>query len=212
MEILKKTNEEILAEISENVLYHGTCVSNDTDFSFEQIDVTKGAKKTDFGKGFYMTTNKEMAVDRAESRKSFYLEQLIAHYGSINDIPEKEFPRAVVKSFKFDASNLSEIKYLVFSQYNEEWLNFIAHKKQLFNNQISYSQFTCRHKDEIYDVIYGPLVDGKPKLKYLVKRYTKQGGIINKEKLLSEISSSFNFPLQDQISIHTEKGKLFLKE
>ena len=201
LELLSHTHEKVIKALSEMVLYHGTSITNKTDFQVADIDRKKGVSTCDFGQGFYLTTNYEQAKKRAKNRTEFLKGQLTIKYKYLH-IPEDEMPREVVKVYKIDTTNLNQLSLLTFSRYNEEWLNFVVHKRKFFNNQSLYKEFLCKNHTENFDIIYGPLVDGRPKLRYIVKEYSRNPAYYTKSQLLKDISEGFSFPENDQLAIY----------
>lgn len=111
-------------------LYHGSNVS------IEQIDLNKGHKGKDFGKGFYLSETREQATAMAKV--------VTAREGV--GVP-------TLNIFQFDdkALKCSDLRVKVFSGYDEEWARFI-----LLNRQ---------NKTDIpvhdYDIVYGPIADDR---------------------------------------------------
>lgn len=200
------------SEVADKMLYHGTALNESEDFSVEEINIDRGNAKTDFGRGFYLTTNKELAEKRALSRKQVLMEQGILKYGSRLSIPNKEIPKDVVKVYTIKKDLLSELSVYCFRGYEEDWLNFIAHKKLLFTKRIRDEDFASNLASKTFDVIYGPLIDGKPKLKALAQQYLEKYPKYTKKSFLEDVSKGFNFPEQDQVSMHTSKAIVMLVE
>lgn len=107
-------------------LYHGTSQKID------KIDVSFGRGYKDFGKGFYLTTDKEQAI------------------GMMNSKYRKEVRRGVkgvskhLYKVEFNKDILKTLNVKVFEQANEEWLDFIL---------------MCRKSPETphnYDLVIGP--------------------------------------------------------
>ena len=79
------------------ILYHGSNVAID------QIDLSKSRPGKDFGKGFYLSADKQQAIEMAESKVAF-----------LGGIP-------VVTEFEFDTSfiNSGMLKTKTFNAYTE---------------------------------------------------------------------------------------------
>lgn len=109
-------------------LYHGS------DVKIEQIDLSLGRINKDFGKGFYLTSLQQQAMEMAKRRAL--------------QSPENE---AIVTEFMFDDSCLtsSELNIKIFPKVTEEWALFI-----LNNRHASHTKF--RHN---YDIVIGPVAD-----------------------------------------------------
>jgi len=85
------------------ILYHGS------NILFDDIDLSKAKPGKDFGKGFYLTTNKEQAVSWAtrNPNKKGYL-----YIYQIND--------------KSILTNFILYKIRILTTYNKEWANYIS--------------------------------------------------------------------------------------
>lgn len=111
-------------------LYHGTNVEID------RIDLSKGRTGKDFGKGFYMNTDRKQAEAMART------------------VTKRESTgKPVVNTFLFDESCLKnkDLKIKIFKTYSKEWAEFV-----LLNRQND----TDVQKHD-YDIIYGPIADDK---------------------------------------------------
>lgn len=109
-------------------LYHGSNVKID------QIDLTLGRINKDFGKGFYLTSLHQQAMEMAKRRAL--------------QSPESE---AIVTEFIFDDSCLasSELNIKIFPEVSEEWALFILNNRHASNTNF-------RHN---YDIVIGPVAD-----------------------------------------------------
>ena len=85
------------------ILYHGSNTHIDV------IDLQKGKKGKDFGKGFYVTDIRKQAKIWAEIKSKYELDG----QGIINEY-ELDFDKAI-----------SEYRYMKFDNYDKEWLQFI---------------------------------------------------------------------------------------
>jgi len=108
-------------------VYHG---------SLNQVqnpDVEKGRPSTDFGKGFYTTTNFEQAKRWAIKKQK----------------TGKEGARAIVNTYEIDDNLLDNPKYNIkkFDSPDETWLNFVV---------------SCRRsKLHKFDIIFGAVANDK---------------------------------------------------
>ena len=86
------------------ILYHGTTVD------IKEIDLQKSKPNKDFGKGFYLSAEKEQAIAMADYKAE-----------QIDGVP-------VVNAFEFDEACLhdSSLKVKAFSEYDNEWADFIV--------------------------------------------------------------------------------------
>lgn len=110
------------------ILYHGSNVLID------KVDLMRSKPYKDFGRGFYLSAEKEQAQQLAEFRA-------LTVGGS-----------ALVSAFEFDETHLwdGSLSYLSFDFYTEEWADFI------FRNRNEAEGF--QHE---YDVVYGPIANDK---------------------------------------------------
>jgi len=120
------------------ILYHGT----NTDFQQIRLDMSRVGK--DFGFGFYLTTDKQVATRQAERK--------LIQYGT---------GAKVVQSYFLDENKLLGLKVLRFEAYTEEWADFILLNRQ--NKE--------RHSVHNHDVVIGPIADDT--VGFQIRRYTE---------------------------------------
>ncbi len=110
-------------------LYHGSNVAIDV------IDLSKSRPGKDFGKGFYLSADKQQANEMAESKVAF-----------LGGEP-------IVTEFEFDENILTsgQLKFKTFESYSEEWAKFVYDNRENFSD-------TPIHN---YDIIYGPIANDK---------------------------------------------------
>jgi hypothetical protein len=108
-------------------LYHGSVVE------VRKPSLRYARKKTDFGKGFYTTTQKEQAE----------------HWTTIKIDRAKDAKRKVVSVYEFDDAILAdpEIKIREFNGADEAWLNFVVSSRKGVQHD--------------YDLVFGPVADDK---------------------------------------------------
>ena len=108
-------------------LYHGT------NADIEAIDLTKGLRYKDFGKGFYLTPNRETACRMAQKRARLF--------GGT----------ATLITYELDGSALkSDLKVKVFPEKaSVEWLLFVDANRDRENQQPVHD----------YDIVIGPIAD-----------------------------------------------------
>ena len=123
-------------------LYHGSNVAIDI------IDLSKSRPGKDFGKGFYLSADKQQAVEMAESKVAF-----------LGGEP-------IVTEFEFDVNSFtsSQLKIKKFESYTEEWAKFVYENRENFSD-------TPIHD---FDIIYGPIANDKVGAQI---RNFKNGGI-----------------------------------
>ncbi len=108
-------------------LYHGSTVE------VKNPNLRYSRKTTDFGRGFYTTTQKEQAE----------------HWTSIKFERAKDATKRVVSVYEFDDSILisSDIRIREFNGADEAWLNFVVD-----------SRAGVEHE---YDLVFGPVANDK---------------------------------------------------
>jgi hypothetical protein len=107
-------------------LYHGSNVE------IECVDLARGRRGKDFGKGFYANPDYMQAVE--------FCSNVVRREGS--GVP-------TVTSFDFDESALDVLNVMRFDGYSKEWAEFI-----LMNRNNS-SDVPAHH----YDIVVGPIAD-----------------------------------------------------
>lgn len=134
------------------ILYHGSNIK----VSVPDLSISKPFK--DFGKGFYLSDNYEQALDMASQK-----------------VKQTHVGEPIVSEFQFDESLLhsDELQIKIFSDYSEEWANFV-----LDNRDKNLPQPTHN-----YDIVYGPIADDG--VTFQLRRY--QGGVISLARLVEEL-------------------------
>ena len=110
-------------------LYHGSTVDID------RIDLMKSRPNKDFGRGFYLSKDRQQAW----------------RMGEFKALTEGGEP--VMNTYMFDDSLMTsgELKVLTFDGYTREWADFIFLNR---NNKLS----TQVHD---YDIVYGPIANDR---------------------------------------------------
>ncbi len=110
-------------------LYHGS------NTEFEKIDLAKSRPNKDFGKGFYLSADKQQAW----------------RMGQFKALTEGGKP--VVNTYSFDDTVMTsgELKVLTFEGYTCEWAEFV------FLNRNDKS----RQPVHDYDIVYGPIANDR---------------------------------------------------
>lgn len=155
-------------------LYHGSNVE------IENIRLDLGKPGKDFGKGFYLNPNYAQAYKMAVKAKRI-----------------QRTGEEVVSSFEFDEKNLedSSLKVKIFSDYSEEWAEFIVANRK--NN----SDITIHD----YDIVIGPIADDN--VGFQLNRFIE--GIIPLDVLVRELR--YNGDHAIQYFFATEKAVKLLK-
>ncbi len=142
-------------------LYHGS------NIRIEIPDLVHSKPYKDFGSGFYLSPDKQQAMDMAHQKVSQTTE------GS-----------AEVTEFLFDETWMSsdELKTLKFTDYCEDWALFVLNNR---NRNIT-------HPTHDYDIVYGPIADDG--VTYQLRRY--EGGVISLPRLVEELKYSKGITFQ----------------
>ena len=108
-------------------LYHGSVVE------VRKPSLRYARKKTDFGRGFYTTTQKEQAE----------------HWTTIKIDRAKDAKRKVVSVYEFDEAILvvPDIKIREFKGADEAWLDFVVNSRKGVQHD--------------YDLVFGPVANDK---------------------------------------------------
>ncbi len=133
-------------------LYHGS------NTKIEVPDLVHSKPFKDFGKGFYLSADKQQAWEIAVQR--------------VNQTQEGE---PEVSEFLFDETMMhsGELSVLIFPDYSEEWAQFVLVNRSKASKQTP-------HK---YDIVYGPIADDG--VTYQLRRY--EGGVISLSRLVEEL-------------------------
>lgn len=107
-------------------LYHGSNVE------IEFVDLTRGRRGKDFGKGFYANPDYMQAVE--------FCSNVVRREGA--GIP-------VVTSFEFDESALDVLNVKRFDGYTKEWAEFILMNRNNISDEPAHD----------YDIVIGPIAD-----------------------------------------------------
>ena len=110
-------------------LYHGSTVN------IERIDLQKSRPNKDFGRGFYLSANRQQAW----------------RMGEFKALTEGGVP--VMNTYLFDETVLTsgELHVLTFAGYTREWAEFI------FLNRNNRSTVPAHQ----YDIVYGPIANDR---------------------------------------------------
>ena len=109
------------------ILYHGS------NQDIEKIDITKGLRYKDFGKGFYLTPDRKTAIRMAQKKARLF--------GGI----------ATLITYKMDElSSLQDLKVKIFPEKaNVEWFLFVDANRDRKNKEPIHN----------YDIVIGPIAD-----------------------------------------------------
>ena len=159
--------------------YHGT------NMIVGAIDLSKSRSRTDFGKGFYMGSNLEVARKWAISQSMSVETPTVMRY-TLSDVV-------------FDSDNAA-LKRLWFPAPTEEWLDFVRDNRRILTRGVTNKE--PRHD---YDVVYGSIANDK--VVDVVDEY--MDGVITSEEAIRRIKviqSVF------QMSFHTPAALAFIDQ
>ena len=108
-------------------LYHGSTVD------IYQIDLAKSKPNKDFGRAFYLSDDKQQALEMAQFRAEF------------------EDTTSVVNEYEFDESLFGQFHFKRFEDYSEEWAHFV------YNHRTDPKGGTLHE----YDIVYGPIANDR---------------------------------------------------
>ena len=103
------------------ILYHGSTID------IEKIDLAKSKPNKDFGKAFYLSLDKEQAMEMAQFKAEF------------------EDGTPVVNAYEFDEANLQQLHYKRFEDYTEEWAHFVYDHRIEPNGKTLHDYDILRH-------------------------------------------------------------------
>lgn len=132
-------------------LYHGSTVD------ISEIDLSKSRPNKDFGKGFYLSANRQQALRMAEFKSL------------------TEGGNPIINTYLFDDELLksNELKTLTFNGYTKEWAEFIFANR---NNP-------TKQQVHDYDIVYGPIANDRVGVQ--ISKY--ETGIITLEQFIENL-------------------------
>ena len=109
------------------ILYHGSTVD------IKCIDLSMSKPNKDFGRAFYLSDDRQQALEMAQYRAEF------------------EDTTPVVNVYEFDENLFQEFRYKRFEAYTEEWAHFIYDHRTEPNGRTLHD----------YDIVYGPIANDR---------------------------------------------------
>ena len=106
------------------ILYHGS------NIAIESIDLKKSKRYKDFGRAFYLSSEREQALKMAKAKT--------VQFGG----------EAIVTAFEYDDNDRGGLSVMESPHYSREWAEFV------YNNLDEHQDF---HHD--YDIVYGPIAN-----------------------------------------------------
>lgn len=133
-------------------LYHGS------NMRIGEPDLAHSKPFKDFGRGFYLSADKQQAWDMA-------LQKVSQTQEGKPEVTEFLFDETVMKS--------GDLKVLTYYDYCEEWAQFVLANRDRKGI----------HPVHDYDIVYGPIADDG--VTYQLRRY--EGGLISLTQLVEEL-------------------------
>ena len=153
------------------ILYHGSTID------IEEIDLNKSKPNKDFGRGFYLSAEKQQALEMA-SFKAELLEQ-----------------DAILNVYEFEECHLSDssLKVKIFDNYDEEWADFIFANR---NNEAP----TPVHD---YDIVIGPIANDRVglQIRKLVEQEIDFATFLERLKYMKGITFQYFFGTERAIRL-----------
>lgn len=110
------------------ILYHGT------NEPFEAIDLSRSKPNKDFGRGFYLSADKEQAIEMAKAK-----------------VDQLEHGTPTVMAYEMDELRISDLKVLRFDAYSEDWAKFILLNRNNASGKLAHD----------YDIVIGPIANDR---------------------------------------------------
>lgn len=143
------------------LLYHGSNVA------IERIDLSRSKRGKDFGQGFYLNANPDQAMAMAVRTTRFLNEG-----------------RPIISCFQFDedAAKSAGLNIKVFTDYSEEWAEFVVMNRKNDSDIPSHQ----------YDIVTGPIADDTVGVQ--IRRYIM--GYLSASALVEELKFKGDHAIQ----------------
>jgi len=161
-------------------LYHGS------NQQIATVDLRQCKPFKDFGKGFYLTTIEEQAVQMALRTTRIFL--------GIPHVTEFEFDETIMRG--------NDLSVKVFDNPTAEWALFVLNNRN--RKFVDCSDPNCNH-DNKYDIVSGPVANDDIALLFR----TFASGYIDLDALVKGMKYK---QLTNQYSFHTERAVSFLSK
>ena len=152
-------------------LYHGS------NINIRQIDLDKSKPNKDFGRGFYLTSDRAQAQQLAEQRAMFFGGE------------------PIVNTYLFDESLMEtgSLNVKVFEEYSVEWAEFVVANR--FNPQSG-----SLHNS---DIVYGPIANDKVgvQIELFTDKLIDMQTLISRLKFQKGITFQYFFGTEKAVSL-----------
>ena len=171
--------------------YHGTNETSAISICRDGINFSKSKKELDFGAGFYLSDDYEVAKRRAFQKTLIY-----------NRIYKKsELPAIVVVSI--DMEMLGDKKIKSFEYCDSDWLHFVI-ANRLSDDFLSKTNVELEHNRDLrYDVVVGSIADSD--ISEMVSHIDK-GDISLSDISVYDVLTDEGRTLGTQMALHTERS------
>lgn len=167
--------------MGEIILYHGSNVI------VTKPDIKAGKSTHDFGRAFYLTTDMKQA--QKWSRHKFRLDQSTYDF------------KFLISRFSIDTNNLAGLNIKTFQKPNKEWLKYVISNR----NNVDFANSAD------YDLIIGPVVDGKGSWNTLSRFINEQLSFAKTIQLIKpdNLTDQWAFKSQEAIRILKYRGVIY---
>lgn len=110
------------------ILYHGS------NGDFEQIDLSYSRPGKDFGKGFYLSADRDQALKMAQTK-----------------IEQTQRGQLTVMAYEVDENAMNALRVLRFDEYSEDWARFILMNRNNPTDKPAHD----------YDIVIGPIANDR---------------------------------------------------
>jgi hypothetical protein len=185
------------------VWYHGTTQIRARSIAANNMNLGKPDDLSDFGPGFYLTSNLEQAKIWAGKKANAHNkhEERMA-------FKERRKPRRTngsVVEFQLDVVRLGDpmnfMSDYFFDSTNDEWGRFILGNR--CSKTPPHIELSFHNKQKRFDYVYGPMADGSDIWGFIAD---VEDGDMSEDQFVESIRG-FSFPNEHQLSVHTEKAR-----
>ena len=170
------------------IFYHGTTALSAKKIYDEGIDYNVNKDIGDFGRGFYLTTDKTFAI-KCAYRKVY------------NDFLAKPY----LVSYNIDIDRaISEGAVLVFDTPNLAWGQFIVNNRNGYDYVTSLKQQEHHNLDRHFVMVSGMVADGA--VRRIAELADSENRLLKSSELPDIISSSY----PDQLSLHKKEAEGYI--
>lgn len=181
--------------LKEAIWYHGTNESSALNICDVGIDFSKSKKELDFGIGFYLTDDIDVARRRAISQTKKY-----------NRIHRKNEKPAIV-TIVINEGVFENLSIKNFEYCNKEWLNFVL-ANRLPLEHLNQNNVHEHNLDSRYDIVIGSIADSDVSG---LASHIEDGDLTFEDISVYDILTKEGTTLGLQMSLHTERGLSSIK-